>query len=138
MCPRSQWGPLPQLNVCCCAGVDGHRIGDAVMGLAPGCLGHSVVVPAQLLVAMPPRLGFQEACTTPTVYITVQAAFLQGAHLRPGTKASWPLQMRCSCHVVLKWCTPPTSCSAPLRAATAWGTCPAWRPPSWPPERPRT
>ena len=71
-----------------CAGVTSHRMGDAVFGLAPGCIGHSVVVPQQLVVPMPPGLSFQEASTTPTVYITVQAAFQQGAHFRPGTKVS--------------------------------------------------
>ena len=57
-----------------------------MLGLAPGCLGHSVVVPAQLMVPMPPCLSFQEAATTPTVYITVQAAFQQGVHFHAGTK----------------------------------------------------
>ena len=60
-----------------------------MLGLAPGCIGQSVVVPRDLMVPMPPQLSFQEAATTPTVYITVQTAFQQGAHFKPGTKVGW-------------------------------------------------
>ena len=55
-----------------------HHAGDAVLGLAPGCLGPCVFVPAGLLAPMPPHLSFAAAATTPTVYTTVFAAFQQG------------------------------------------------------------
>ena len=77
------------------AGESQHRIGDEVLGLAPGCIGQSVVVPRDLMVPMPPQLSFQEAATTPTVYITVQTAFQQGAHFKPGTKVG----RACSLHM---------------------------------------
>ena len=56
------------------------------MGLAPGCIGQSVIVPADLMVPMPGQLSFQEAATTPTVYVTVQTAFQHGSHFESGTK----------------------------------------------------
>lgn len=60
--------------------------GDAVFGLAPGCLGHSVYAPAGLLAPMPRSLSFEAAATTPTVYVTVFTAFQQGRDMGPGTR----------------------------------------------------
>lgn len=56
------------------AGVEGLRVGDAVFGLAPGCFGPSVVLPAGLVVPKPPNVTFVEAATLPTVFVTVYAA----------------------------------------------------------------
>ena len=56
-------------------GVKNRAVGDEVFGLAPGCLGSAVVVPAGLMVHKPAGLTFEQAATAPTVYITVQAAF---------------------------------------------------------------
>lgn len=61
-------------------------VGDEVFGIAPGCLGRSVVVPAQLLVPKPPGVGFVDAATTPTTYVTVYTAFGELASMTPGTK----------------------------------------------------
>ena len=44
--------------------------GDVVFGLAHGCLGTVVATPAAMLAPMPNTLSFQEAATTPTVFIT--------------------------------------------------------------------
>lgn len=63
----------------------GHA-GDAVFGLAPGCLGPCVFLPAGLLAPMPPHLSFAAAATTPTVYTTVFAAFQQGRGVGPHTR----------------------------------------------------
>lgn len=60
--------------------------GDAVFGLAPGCLGLSAVAPAELLAPMPSNLSFAAAATTPTVYITAMLALQQGGVARPGRK----------------------------------------------------
>ena len=57
------------------AGVQNVKVGDAVFGLAPGCFGPAVVLPAELMVSMPPGLSFMEAATLPTVFVTVYAAF---------------------------------------------------------------
>ena len=50
-------------------------MGDAVFGVAPGCLGEAVVGPAQLLALLPPSVSFVDAATLPTTYATVLAAF---------------------------------------------------------------
>ena len=50
-------------------------MGDAVFGVAPGCLGEAVVGPAQLLALLPPSVSFADAATIPTTYATVLAAF---------------------------------------------------------------
>lgn len=50
-------------------------MGDAVFGVAPGCLGEAVVGPAQLLALLPPSVSFTDAATVPTTYATVLAAF---------------------------------------------------------------
>ena len=68
------------------AGVKSLTPGDAIMGIAPGCLGPAVHVPADLIVRKPPALSFQDACTAPTVFCTVHAAFNDCIGLRPGSK----------------------------------------------------
>jgi NADPH:quinone reductase-like Zn-dependent oxidoreductase len=49
-------------------------VGDAVFGIAPGCLGSAVIVLADLMVALPPHISFEAAASVPTVYCTVHAA----------------------------------------------------------------
>jgi len=74
-----------------CAGVvisvgpnsSGLKPGDAVFGLAGGCLGSHVDASANTLVPMPATLSFESASTTPTVFITVDAAFRQAADVQP-------------------------------------------------------
>ena len=61
--------------------------GDAVFGLAPGCLGHSVCVNASALAPKPGSLTFEAAATTPTVYITVFTAFNNGPGMGPATRS---------------------------------------------------
>ena len=60
--------------------------GDAVFGLAHGCLGTAVVCQAATLAHMPCNLTFPEAATTPTVFITVDCALHQSAKLQPGER----------------------------------------------------
>ena len=67
-------------------GVKSLTPGDAVMGIAPGCLGPAVHVPASLVVCKPPALSFEDACTAPTVFCTVHAAFDDCIGLGPGSK----------------------------------------------------
>ena len=59
-------------------------MGDAVFGVAPGCLGEAVVGPAQLLAPLPPSVSFANAATIPTTYATVLAAFNGSTALRKG------------------------------------------------------
>lgn len=56
-------------------GVIGKKVGDEVFGFAPGCFGYSARVYADLMVVKPTNLSFTDAATTPTVYVTVYAAF---------------------------------------------------------------
>ena len=79
---------LTYASMCTCAGLPPvlSTAGDRVFGLAPGCLGHVVHAPAELLAPMPASLSFEAAATTPTVYITVLTAFRQGHRWKPGSK----------------------------------------------------
>lgn len=61
-------------------------VGDVCLGLAAGCLGSHVQVSAQTLVKMPSNLSFEEAATTPTVFITVDTAFGHAAAIGPGNQ----------------------------------------------------
>ena len=68
------------------AGGTNLRPGDAVFGLAAGCLGSHVHVSAKTVTSMPTTLTFEEAATTPTVFITVDSALIQSAALCPGDR----------------------------------------------------
>ena len=63
-----------------------HSAGDAVFGLAPGCLAHSVCVNASALAPKPGSMSFEAAATTPTVYTTVFTAFNNGQGMGPSTR----------------------------------------------------
>jgi NADPH:quinone reductase-like Zn-dependent oxidoreductase len=58
--------------------------GDAVFGLAHGCLGSVVVSVAATLVPIPPTLTYREAATVPTVLITVQMALHRAGNMARG------------------------------------------------------
>ncbi len=68
------------------AGVANLQLGMAVFGLAGGSLGSHVQASAQTLVPMPASLSFEQAATTPTVFLTVDTAFNAAAACRPGDK----------------------------------------------------
>merc|ERR1719174_1525184 len=50
-------------------------VGQAVFGLAEGCLGTEVNALSDLIVPLPSNVGFNAAATVPTVFVTVQIAF---------------------------------------------------------------
>jgi hypothetical protein len=60
--------------------------GDAVFGLAAGSLGSHVVTSSKTMVPMPASVGFEEAATMPTVFITVDTALKGIAALQPGQR----------------------------------------------------
>lgn len=62
------------------------RAGDAVFGLAHGCLGTAVSGPAEMVVPMPPSVSFAEAATIPTVFTTVHIAFNVASKLLKGQR----------------------------------------------------
>ena len=68
------------------AGVANLQPGMAVSGLAAGSLGSHVQASAQTLVPMPASLSFEQAATTPTVFLTVDTAFNAAAACGPGDK----------------------------------------------------
>ena len=68
------------------AGVTNLQPGMAVFGLAGGSLGSHVQASAQTLVLMPASLSFEQAATTPTVFLTVDTAFNAAAACRPGDR----------------------------------------------------
>lgn len=49
-------------------------VGDAVFGLAAGCLGTHVSANPKTMVTMPTNITFEEAATTPTVFVTANIA----------------------------------------------------------------
>ena len=60
--------------------------GDAVFGLAGGCLGSHVIVSNHTVVPMPANISFSEASTMPTVFVTVDTALNRIARIRSGDK----------------------------------------------------
>jgi NADPH:quinone reductase-like Zn-dependent oxidoreductase/3-oxoacyl-(acyl-carrier-protein) synthase len=64
--------------------VEGPGAGREVFGLSTGCLASHVVASAETLANKPPHISHEEAATTPTVLVTVQAALQQLAGLQPG------------------------------------------------------
>ena len=84
--PGPPGGDCSGVVVSCGSGVQSHRPGDAVFGLAGGSLGSHVHVAAPRMAAMPPTLSFEAAATCPTVFITVDAAFRQAAGCHPGER----------------------------------------------------
>ena len=99
-------------------------VGEEVFGVAPGCFGPSVVVPEQLVVAKPPSISFEEAATTPTVYVTVFAAFGDLDTFNPNTKVCMLPFFSLLLHLWHRICF---SCSQYLPQAsgnTPWGMLP--------------
>lgn len=70
------------------AGVFSLKVGDAVYGIAPGCMGRSVFVPAELMVHKPSTVSFEDAATAPTAYCTVNMAFNSCVDFGPDTKVT--------------------------------------------------
>ena len=67
-------------------GVTNLQPGMAVFGLAGGSLGSHVQASAQTLVPMPASLNYEQAASTPTVFLTADTAFNAAAACRPGNK----------------------------------------------------
>ena len=57
-----------------------------VFGLAHGCLGTAVVGDSSMLVPLPPHISPEDACTLPTVFVTVEAALRGVAAVRAGER----------------------------------------------------
>lgn len=68
------------------AGVDGLRVGDPVVALAPGAFGSHVVAGADCVRPMPRGLSFPEAATIPAAYLTAWYALHTLAGLGSGER----------------------------------------------------
>ena len=67
------------------SGQPARQLGDAVMGLAPGCLGTTVVPERDTLARVPPAVALAAAASLPTAAATAEAA-LALAGLRRGIR----------------------------------------------------
>lgn len=61
----------------------GEGAGSAVFGLTTGCLASHVYCNELTLAPMPPCVTFEQAATTPTVFLTVDAALNEAAAIKP-------------------------------------------------------
>ncbi|AKT41313.1 type I polyketide synthase [Chondromyces crocatus] len=66
--------------------VQGIRVGDPVVGIAPGTFGSHVIAPAVLFAPKPARLRAEEAATIPIVFSTVLYALRHLARLGEGER----------------------------------------------------
>jgi 1-acyl-sn-glycerol-3-phosphate acyltransferase len=68
----------------CGPAVTGVRPGDEVLAMAPGAIGSHATTRAALVAQKPTRLGFREAASLPTVFITAWYSLYHLARLRHG------------------------------------------------------
>eukprot|EP00435_Cladocopium_sp_Y103_P074523 s357_g49.t1 len=62
------------------------RTGEDVFGEAPGCLSTYSLAPSSLLTQKPPTWSFEEACTMPVIFVTVEEALGDLAQLKRGER----------------------------------------------------
>lgn len=67
-------------------GVSGLAPGDRVMGFASGCFASHVTTSAAAIGPIPQDLGFEEAATIPTTFLTAWYALTHLARLEPGER----------------------------------------------------
>ena len=65
------------------SGVEGYRIGDEVICIAPGCFAASVATPAMFAVPKPDWMSFEDAATIPITFLTAAYGLHQLASLAP-------------------------------------------------------
>jgi acyl transferase domain-containing protein/NADPH:quinone reductase-like Zn-dependent oxidoreductase/SAM-dependent methyltransferase len=79
-------GDFSGVVVACGDGVDALRVGDAVLGMAPGAFRSHLTVSERLVVRKPDRLDMLEAAGTPSAFLTAQHALVDLAKLRSGER----------------------------------------------------
>ena len=67
-------------------GVEGLRVGDAVMGMAHASMADFVTTPAALVTHIPSGLSTTEAATIPIAFLTAYYALLEVGRLQPGER----------------------------------------------------
>jgi NADPH:quinone reductase-like Zn-dependent oxidoreductase/aryl carrier-like protein len=66
--------------------ITNFSVGDAVVAIAPNCLGNRVITPACLVTPKPDRLSFVDAATIPIAFITAYYALCQLGQLQAGER----------------------------------------------------
>eukprot|EP00933_Yihiella_yeosuensis_P033453 TRINITY_DN27154_c0_g1_i1.p1 TRINITY_DN27154_c0_g1~~TRINITY_DN27154_c0_g1_i1.p1 ORF type:complete len:1548 (+),score=394.66 TRINITY_DN27154_c0_g1_i1:542-4645(+) len=66
--------------------VEHIRPGEDIFGEAPGCLSTYCLAPAPLLTQKPQSWSFEEACTMPVIFVTVEEALGDLARLKKGER----------------------------------------------------
>jgi acyl transferase domain-containing protein/NADPH:quinone reductase-like Zn-dependent oxidoreductase/SAM-dependent methyltransferase/acyl carrier protein len=72
--------------IACGEDVTHLKAGDEVIALAPGCFADKVVVPAELVVAKPRELSFEQASSIPVNFITAKYALETVGKLKKGER----------------------------------------------------
>lgn len=67
-------------------GVDGLRVGDKVIAVAPGSMASYVTVPAVMTVPMPTNMSFEEGASVPVNYLTAYYALHLHGKMAEGEK----------------------------------------------------
>ena len=67
-------------------GVEGLTVGDRVIGFASGCFASHVTTSAGAVGPIPEGMGFEEAATVPTTFLTAWYALTYLARLEPGER----------------------------------------------------
>jgi len=67
-------------------GVEDLRVGDAVLGVAPGCFSTFVTTHSGLVVKKPPELSFEDAAAIPSVFLTVYFSLYRLAKMSAGER----------------------------------------------------
>jgi acyl transferase domain-containing protein/NADPH:quinone reductase-like Zn-dependent oxidoreductase/acyl carrier protein/phospholipid N-methyltransferase len=65
-------------------GVTSLKKGDAVIAMAPGCLGSHIVVPATSVIRKPDEMSFEEAAACPVVFLTAYYALHHLGKMKKG------------------------------------------------------
>ena len=67
-------------------GVVGFKVGDVVVGFAPGSFSTFVTTPVDMIVGKPEHLSFTEAATIPSAFVTAYYTLIELAKLSAGEK----------------------------------------------------
>jgi len=66
--------------------VMGFRIGDHVMGIAPGSFGTTALADHRLVIKKPDNMTFEEAASVPSIFLTAHHALVELARLKSGER----------------------------------------------------
>jgi myxalamid-type polyketide synthase MxaB len=67
-------------------GVEDFRVGDAVLGVAPGCFSTFATTHSKLVVHKPPEFSFEDSAAIPSVFLTAYFSFHRLAKMSAGER----------------------------------------------------